>query len=446
MSHDSKPHSGTSDRNAQPSCPHSGAAGERSAKGNGGVRMTRQEVLFGMLASGAAMSVGSRPVAAAAKLAPPRLPRARAITMWDFSWLERRWDGAGYEDWDRALDELLERGYDAVRIDAYPHLIAQGPNADWTVKPEWNTQDWGSPALNTVRVLPALTEFMTKCQQRDIKVALSTWWREDLANTRMLIDGPQKMAAFWLAALDAINQAGLMDAVMLVDFSNEWPGLQWTPFVQPPIGWGNWDDPRSLKYMREVIGVVREKYPELPMHFSSNAVDRIERYGNVDLSFTDLIDHHLWMAVENGNEFYNRVGYNYERYSPIGYEKVVANAARTYRERPLHWQSLLKKKIDAVAAAARKGRLPLITTECWGIVDYKDGPLLPWDWVKEICAVGTLHAASTGQWAAMATSNFCGPQFVGMWRDVSWHQRLTTAIKKAPLHPSVAGSRLMARL
>lgn len=25
---------------------------------------------------------------------------ARAITMWDFSWLERRWPGAGYEDWD----------------------------------------------------------------------------------------------------------------------------------------------------------------------------------------------------------------------------------------------------------------------------------------------------------------------------------------------------------
>ena len=29
-----------------------------------------------------------------------------AIAMWDFSWLERRWLGAGYEDWDQALDEL----------------------------------------------------------------------------------------------------------------------------------------------------------------------------------------------------------------------------------------------------------------------------------------------------------------------------------------------------
>ena len=37
-------------------------------------------------------------------------------------------------------------------------------------------------------------------------------------------------------------------------------------------------------------------------------------------------------------------------------------------------------------------------------------------------------------WLAIATSNFCGPQFRGMWRDVAWHQRLTAQIKAAPLH------------
>ena len=31
----------------------------------------------------------------------------RAITMWDFSWLERRWPGAGYEDWDQVFTSLL---------------------------------------------------------------------------------------------------------------------------------------------------------------------------------------------------------------------------------------------------------------------------------------------------------------------------------------------------
>lgn len=81
-----------------------------------------------------------------------KLARPVAITMWDFSWLERRWPGAGYEDWDLALDELVERGYDAVRIDAYPHLLAADPSRTWDILPPWNTQDWGAPAPVSVQV------------------------------------------------------------------------------------------------------------------------------------------------------------------------------------------------------------------------------------------------------------------------------------------------------
>lgn len=50
-----------------------------------------------------------------------------AITMWDFSWIERRWDSAGFEDWNAALDGVKERGYDAVRIDAFPPPAVPSP-------------------------------------------------------------------------------------------------------------------------------------------------------------------------------------------------------------------------------------------------------------------------------------------------------------------------------
>ena len=72
--------------------------------------------------------------------------------MWDFSWLERRWPGAGYENWDQALDELVERGSNAVRVDADPHLVARDAVKEWTILPCWNTNDWGRPALNRVPV------------------------------------------------------------------------------------------------------------------------------------------------------------------------------------------------------------------------------------------------------------------------------------------------------
>ena len=79
-----------------------------------------------------------------------------AITMWDFSWIERRWDGAGFEDWNAALDGVKERGYDAVRIDAFPHLLSQAPEKEWLLLPVWYSNDWGSPYKVRVRLFPAL--------------------------------------------------------------------------------------------------------------------------------------------------------------------------------------------------------------------------------------------------------------------------------------------------
>jgi hypothetical protein len=66
-------------------------------------------------------------------------------------------------------------------------------------------------------------------------------------------------------------------------------------------------------------------------------------------------------------------------------------------------------------------------------VDYKDAPMLDWDWVKELCAYGVERACAANQWVSIATSNFCGPQFAGMWRDVAWHRRLTRLIHESPL-------------
>ena len=57
-----------------------------------------------------------------------QMDNALAITMWDSSWLRRRYAGGGFESFDQALDELVERGYNAVRIDAFPHMIANRPD------------------------------------------------------------------------------------------------------------------------------------------------------------------------------------------------------------------------------------------------------------------------------------------------------------------------------
>lgn len=361
-----------------------------------------------------------------------RLKRPLAITMWDFSWLERRWPGAGYEDWDCALDELQLRGYDAVRIDAYPHLVARDAARDWELVSDstWTVWDWGSPGRIRVRPLPPLEEFLAKCFGRGIEVSLSTWFRQDADNVRLEIDRPERLAAVWLHTVGKLRERGLADRLLSIDLCNEFPGDKWAPFFQNEGG-SAWDGttPKAVAFMREAVAHFRRAEPTLPCTVSFAGCDLQQQ---VDWGFLDFLEPHIWMA-QSGSGFYDQVGYHYQGRDTSGLEALAAKAEPLYRSDPARWQGFLKLRIAAWAGTARRTRRPLMTTECWGPVDYKDWPGLDWGWVKEMCAVGVDEAIGTGCWFALATSNFCGPQFQGMWRDVAWHRRLTDAIHRAPL-------------
>ena len=53
-----------------------------------------------------------------------------AITMVDYSWMLKHHRYGAYEDHDRFFSELVERGYNAVRMDCFPHLIAADENGN----------------------------------------------------------------------------------------------------------------------------------------------------------------------------------------------------------------------------------------------------------------------------------------------------------------------------
>lgn len=365
--------------------------------------------------------------------------RPRAIAMWDFSWLERRWPGAGYEDWDKVLDEFVERGYNALRIEAYPQLVAENPEGKWMIEECWNTQDWGSPDMIEIQVQPYLNDFLSKCRDRDIKVGLSSWFRQDTSHREMTIKTPEDMSRIWISTLKTVEEAGLLDVLLYVDLCNEWPGDSWAPFfheIYPDVNWGQWDKEQSLDWINKSLDAVSEAFPDIPVLYSFDSSD-LNKYTPETISHFDLLEHHVWMAQQNGGEFFKETGYHYERFSPEGYKNLAKNSKRVYESRPEYWQRLLTSKVNAMAEKSRELGMPLATTECWGIVDYKDWPMLEWEWVKELCALGTETAASSGQWVAIATSNFCGPQFVGMWSDIEWHRRLTDKIKNSTIDSSI---------
>ncbi|MEO7586816.1 MAG: cellulase-like family protein, partial [Arachnia sp.] len=131
------------------------------------------------------------------------------------------------------------------------------------------------------------------------------------------------------------------------------------------------------------------------------------------------------------SDYYQRVGYSSERFEPTGFDNLVQRGRVVFDSDPAHWEAAMFTGIDRVAQWSRATGLGLYTSECWVVVDYKDWPGLEWDWVKDTNAKAVARAAATGRWVGIATSNFCAPQFVEMWRDINWHRRLTGLITTA---------------
>ncbi|MEN1784512.1 MAG: cellulase-like family protein [Bacteroidota bacterium] len=198
--------------------------------------------------------------------------------------------------------------------------------------------------------------------------------------------------------------------------------------------------------MRESIAVLKDKYPALPYTFSFTGEITTDILTQGDISMLDFLEPHVWMVNGNGGEFYKEVGYQYERFTYKGYDNLALKGEKLYRQKENYWKDLLMRQIENAAAWSKAVNKPLVTTECWGVVDYKDWPLLKWDWVKELCDLGTREAVKTGRWVGMATSNFCGPQFKGMWRDRRWHQNLTDLIRNQKTHPDFDTHKLIKRI
>jgi hypothetical protein len=158
----------------------------------------------------------------------------------------------------------------------------------------------------------------------------------------------------------------------------------------------------------------------------------------------DFLEIHVWMA--NYSDFYKKLNYNYERFDTKGYDRIQLNAESLYNSDKEYYQNSLKEGIRHIIDLSKSSNLPVITTECWGIVDYKDFPMLNWGWVKELCNIGVENATKSGRWVAIATSNFCGPQFKGMWNDIAYHTKLTSMIKSSTFDPSFNDLKIVKRL
>ncbi|MGF1760121.1 hypothetical protein L4D76_19735 [Photobacterium sagamiensis] len=377
-----------------------------------------------------------------------------SVTMFEYSWMVQRTGAqAEYADWDKVLDEVVERGYDCIRIDAFPHVIkkdAEGNRpTEVTFLPIPSAFMWGNHHEVTVNVADGLVEFMQKAKDRGIYVGLSSWYNNTTCDRRGLLTTPEDYAAAWTDVLDLLAENDLLDGIVWVDFCNEFPLKHWCPTAyehitgEPasvpmgPESFENLEDEweedcieRMNEYLVRTPQILKKKYPQFKYAFSNQAFGE-DNFLRGDFSELDMFEPHIWASDDMSVSV--QIGhFDAMEDFPIGVANMRKKCEELVKEDPSVFSEILEERIEKWKDAAEKHGMALVTTEAWTTVVYEDlshnGHLGEWEWFKKVLETGIELAIDNG-WKGICTSNFAEPHFEGMWRDVEWHKRMNDMIR-----------------
>jgi len=379
-----------------------------------------------------------------------------STAMWDFSWATRRFgDEAEYADWDKILDQLAVRGYDNIRMDAFPYLIAPDQNGSVsqtsTILPQRKRFMWGNHKAVEIAPRKDLVDFIGKCRERAITVGLSSWFIPDSAGRYKQISSPEDYVFIWDETLKYIQEAGLVNSIQWVDLCNEFPLDLWAPGAakdifgcsfSTPLGvgvrglpWREKWSARTQEYLTVAVRGLQAKWPSLKFCYSFCNLPGTQLRA-LDVSTFDVAEVHCWLT---DNLQWNRTSLQLAPLMELPYgAQLHAKRMASVSERQLReWlDTILTPQMKTWSSWAAENDLPLITTEGWGPTNYCDLPLVDneWKWVRAFTELAVERAIELG-WTGICTNNFCQPHHKGMWEDPLWHKELTDSIRSDSAHP-----------
>ncbi len=394
-----------------------------------------------------------------------QLKEPLAITMWDSSWLRRRYAGGGFESFDRALDELTERGYNAVRIDAFPHMIADAPdgtNGERFLDPAgfgfhwYGFAQWGSPWTVYIHPRRDIVDFLKKCEKRGILVLLSTWLKPTAEPRNEWIKGEKDHVRIWDETLRFLAEHDCLKQIIGVDVQNEipcgaaypWMGERLRQLETLGQAWNIWQAEFVRRYYGTVLRELRQRWPQIPF-----SVSYAQSFSDVraDLEDCDFLDVHLW-AEEAPCRFLEDTRYGEaiaqfgdrpmirdkglnayltgRRLPPpdIDFERINEEIHRSWEHHRRQCEEWLEERISAIAAIGREHHIPVGCTEGWGSIMWVQHPMLSWDMIREAGLIAARLGRRYG-YAFNCQSNFCSPQYISLWNDIGYHSEVTGIIR-----------------
>ncbi|MEI7524052.1 MAG: cellulase-like family protein [Mariniphaga sp.] len=385
-----------------------------------------------------------------------KIKKPLAIAMWDFSWILRHHQYGEFQDWDKALEGLAQRGYNAIRMDAMPQFIAADKDGKITEeyrasKKDWIPALWGNDYSMSFRPREALLEFLPKCKKYGIRVGLASWFLPH-GNRLEILNEDGGLLRAWTETLEFLQKNNLLDDnIVYIDLLNEYPdcnGYDWmkvelnkrsdakkfilnNPTAHLPQNFEPHEKDKRLyikfynDFANNLIASLKQRFPGFDYFTSFHTWSGLE---TLELTNYGALDFHVW----------------FHHNAKIGrLIDAAANTATIDRDICLDYGNLMSywkenktemiKWIDviirAVAQKASEYGIVCGNTEGWGPIGWYDHPDLSWDWVKESAEICVDLAKKHSEYKFICTSNFTHPQFKGLWEDVKWHQKITQIIK-----------------
>ena len=386
--------------------------------------------------------------------------RPLAINMWDNTWLLRHYKGGSFEDWDKCLDELLERGYNALRIDCFPQLIAADDQGNiqekYTIlKNNWGPALWGNQYSTEIEPHASLLSFMRKCRERDIYIGLSSWFLDHSTGRINTFKTVDDVGRAWHETLQFLDDHGLLENIIYVDLLNEYPlwngycGRWLSKELNTLSDNGNanvsgkgydflnkkgkrFNTEQIIRYNNFINNLIEQlaaKWPNLSF-FASQTNTLNVPWQDLDISRFAVQDVHCWFV-------YNADFSRYTNYfqdihvlkNDIHFRRCSGKINEYWNTHKKELTAWMEEQVIARKEIANKQMIPYGNTEGWGAVMWMDHPGLNWDFIKEAGLIGAELGNKHG-YAFNCSSNFNHPHF-GLWNDIEWHKEVTNIIKNA---------------
>jgi hypothetical protein len=376
-------------------------------------------------------------------------PRRLTLLMWDQAFLlrhvpgDRHVPGESYADYDRVLDEAIERGYNTLRLDPLPQLLdlSHPETAFSWPDPQTPFMPWGWDKAVSGPVGEWLIEFMEKVLARRLNYTLSAWWFTDQSGNNPFAQGslaPRthlEAADLWAKMLREWRKRFGFEGLVYVDLSNEVPYFlhEYIKTIEQRTGAG-WGVPRfteaQIAFLADDLnGAVAKLQREFPELRFTASIHGDTRWLDVPLHF-DCLDVHFYADADprwrERTRFADFMPHLFTR--DDWHAEFSARCAQTARAVAPMLRARQRAKLAAFAAWSQREGTPLTTSESWSSWYYFDSPNLDWGWLLDWAEWSVDDALEFGMWG-WTPHNYCQPQFAN-WRDVRWHRRLTEKFLK----------------